>query len=312
MAKNDIFSIRQVVELTGLTEFTIRGWETRYSAFAPRRSDTGRREYNKSDIERALLFRELLKRGHKIGQIANFNNQKLQKLFEQTEDLTTRSGTEHRPELIAHAMELMALQKWAELKSLFKNSSAPNTPQLVHEFFLPIVQALTSNVEAGVVSISQEHIFSSLLKEKIYAVLSELENKKGSRLKNKKNQFVLATPEGDHHDIGLLLAQLLIRSYGFVSLYLGPHTPARDLSETALRFEASHLLIVSTASKKGGAQQELLSYVNEVQKKIGSHLQILIAGRQAPGLINDPQSSLNSIANFYELENCLQTLGGQL
>ena len=85
MGQNEIFSIRQMIELTGLSEFTIRGWENRYQAFSPDRSDTGRREYRKKDIERALLFRELLNRGHKISHIAKRNNQKLQSLFGKVE-----------------------------------------------------------------------------------------------------------------------------------------------------------------------------------------------------------------------------------
>jgi MerR family transcriptional regulator, light-induced transcriptional regulator len=310
MEKSENFSIRQMVELTGLSEFTIRGWENRYSAFSPQRSNTGRREYSKSDIERALLLRELLKRGHKIGNVAKLKDQKLKSIFEETEAKSEIGKKTSVSDEISKAMELMALQKWPELKELIKKIPTDNKIKLVHEFFMPALISLASKVEAGFVSIAQEHIFSSFLKEKIYTSLAELESKKKTSV-NKKIQFVLATPEGDYHDIGLLMAHLLIRSYGFVSLYLGPHSPAKDLSETALRFEASHLLIVSTVSKQGGARQEILSYVSEVQKKIGAHLKILVAGGQAPLLPQNSQSSLSSMESFQQLENYLKTLGGQ-
>ena len=120
MGHADRFSIRQMVELTGLTEFTIRGWENRYLAFRPERSQTGRREYFKADVERAILLRELLKRGHKIGKVAKLNNKILKALFEGDEKVERENAQDDVPEQVSQAMELLALQKWTELKQLFR------------------------------------------------------------------------------------------------------------------------------------------------------------------------------------------------
>lgn len=307
MDENEDFSIRQMVELTGLTEFTIRGWENRYKAFKPLRGATGRRKYQKEDVEKALLLRELLKRGHKISQIAQSENSELLYIFEQTEAFSKNQKAPYKTDLILRALELMALQKWLELKNLIRVVSAKDSLSLIHDFFLPAIQGLIANVEAGVVSISQEHIFSSFLKEKIYSALTELESKYTIN-ETSEYRFVLAAPEGDHHDLGLLLAHLMIRSYGFTSLYLGPHTPSKDLSETALRFDATHILIVSTVSKAAGARQELLTFVSDVNKKVGGHLQILVAGSQAPMLTQNSSASTQKISSFVELESFLKTM----
>ncbi len=298
-----MFSIRQMIELTGLSEFTIRGWENRYSAFDPQRSNTGRREYSKSDVERALLLRELLKRGHKISKIAKVNNKKLLGFFEQKADDVSPNS-----KVVTAALELMALQKWSELSRLFKKVQSKKTEELIQGFFLPVLTELASQIQAGIVSIAQEHVFSSFLKEKIYSALSDLENKKKTNRAHKKVRFVLATPEGDHHEIGLLLAHLLIRSSGFTSLYLGPHTPAQDIAETTLRFEATHLLIVSTISKKQGARQELLNFVGDIQKSVGSHFQIWLAGSQVPQFPFEQKSPLLNIGSFHEFDKHLKVL----
>lgn len=295
-----------MVELTGLSEFTIRGWENRYGAFNPRRSDTGRREYLKIDVERALLLRELLKRGLKISTIASFKKQKLKTLFEKTAETRHVHSIDKNSELVTSAIELMALQEWGDLEQLIMQFRFQNAKKLIHEFFLPLLQALSTNADAGLVSISQEHIFSAFLKEKIYSALIRVGKKEVASALH-SIRFVLAGPEGDYHETGLLLAHLLIRSHGFTSLYLGAHTPARDLTETALRFNASHVLIVSTVSKNNGASQELLSYVSEVQEQIGGHLQVLLAGRQAP-IAHELNSSLSVIADFHALEKLLETL----
>lgn len=308
MSQSEMFSIRQMIDLTGLSEFTIRGWENRYQAFSPQRSATGRREYKKKDIERALLFRELLRRGHKISKVAALNNQKLQALFEGYEKSQIGPDVNKIDKIISEALELMALQKWEDLSDLFKTVKHKNAFDLVQLFFLPLIHALSDQINLGLVSIAQEHILSSFLKEKIHWALSNLEDIKKPKYLSNKIRFVLAAPEGDYHEIGLLLAHLLLRSYGFTSLFLGPHTPAQDLSETALRFKASHLLIVSTVSRKGGARQNLLKFVSEVQKKMGPDLKILLAGSQAPHIPAEQNSTLLNVGSFYDFERHLQIL----
>lgn len=309
MGQNEMFSIRQMIELTGLSEFTLRGWENRYQAFSPHRSDTGRREYHKKDIERALLIRELLKRGHKISKIASLNNQKLQSLFEHFEEKHHSPKAVPKTATVAKALELMALQKWSDLSAFFKRVKYKSSSDMIQFFFLPLLQELNIQVSSGLVSVAQEHVLSSLLKEKIYSALSDLENHSKSTDSTKKIRFVLAAPEGDYHEIGLLLAHLLIRSYRYTSLFLGPHTPAQDLSETALRFEASHLLIVSTVSRKEGAHQHLLNFVSDVQKRMGPELKILLAGSQAPHIPSEKKSTLISVSSFHDFEQYLQILG---
>lgn len=311
MSQNEMFSIRQMIELTGLSEFTIRGWENRYQAFSPQRSDTGRREYHKKDIERALLIRELLKRGHKISKIASLPNQKLKALFENHQDENLSKPTKEKGLPVTQALELMSLQKWAELSDLLQNIKFKNPSDLIQLFFLPLLKELSQQINLGLVSVAQEHVLSSFLKEKIYFAISAIEKKQPPQRGPKKVRFILATPEGDYHEIGLLMAHLLIRSYGYTSLFLGPNTPAQDLAETALRFEASHLLIVSTVSKKDGARQNLLNFVSDVQKKAGEKLKILLAGPQVPPIPQDPASSLINVGSFYDLEEQLKGLGGK-
>jgi DNA-binding transcriptional MerR regulator len=297
MSAASTYTIRQMIELTGLSEFTIRGWENRYRAFQPKRGETGRRVYSKSDVERALLLRELIQRGWKIGALAKLSNAKLTHLFT---DAETASGLAlDVPPLVTEAMEYLALQKWEELELCLKKVASKNARSLVLDFFLPAIFALTTSVQNGRISISQEHIFSSFLKEKIFACLHQLptterNSNPGSR------RFILAGPEGDYHEIGILLAHLLVRSSGHTSLYLGPHTPAPDLAETALRFRASDIFIVSTVSPRNGAKLETLTYVHEVQKRVGPEVHILLAGAAAPKA-QSPKPSFTILPNFHAL-----------
>lgn len=309
MAQTETFSIRQMIELTGLSEFTIRGWENRYCAFQPRRSKTGRREYLKNDVERALLLRELLKRGLKIGKIAPLSNASLKALLAATpapqalNAVRTAHTTHTAPPAVTRTLELLAVQNWRELELHIQKQTFPSASQFVHGFFVPLMQSLANHVGQGLISVAQEHFLSSLIKEKIYFEISKLKaSKKTGRAA--KTRFVLATPEGDHHELGLLAAHLLVRSHRGTSLYLGPNTPSNEIAETALRFSASHILIVTTISKRSGAAKEPLTFLSELRRNVGPKVKILVAGQQAP--MNVPSSTgIFRLRSFEALEEVL-------
>lgn len=300
----ETFSIRQMIELTGLTEFTIRGWENRYHAFKPRRTDTGRREYLKSDIERALLLRELLKRGLKIGKIASRSNSQLKALLEAGDETSNRPDAlaSHLklPHAVKRVLELLAVQKWSELELILQKQKFQSPSHFVQGFFVPLMQGLAQHVDRGLISVAQEHFLSAAIKEKIYLEISKIKPKR----RNTDFRFVLATPEGDHHELGLLAAHLLIRSSGAASLYLGPNTPAKEISETALRFHSSHILIVSTISKRAGAAQETLTFLSELRRNVGPKVKLLVAGQQAP-LSAQQGTGISTLASFLALEEVL-------
>ena len=60
-----------VVHRTGLTAQGIRMWEKRYDAVVPKRKDTNRRLYSRTDVERLALMKQLTDAGHSISSIAN-------------------------------------------------------------------------------------------------------------------------------------------------------------------------------------------------------------------------------------------------
>ncbi len=58
------FSIRIASRLSGVSEHTIRAWERRYTALKPRRTPTGRRNYNLSDVDRLRVLYFLVEHGY--------------------------------------------------------------------------------------------------------------------------------------------------------------------------------------------------------------------------------------------------------
>lgn len=91
----EVFGMGAVVHRTGLSAQGIRMWEKRYDAVVPKRNDTNRRLYSRTDVERLALMKQLTDAGHSISSIANLGLAQLEKL---KADLIEAPAVEPRPE----------------------------------------------------------------------------------------------------------------------------------------------------------------------------------------------------------------------
>lgn len=302
MKSTETYSLRQVVELTGLSEFTLRGWEQRYGAFSPNRTGTGRRRYSAVDLQKAILLRELVKRNHRIGEIANLPVAKLDKLLEQ--EAGEKSDAE--PEVsdkVQLAFRHVTRQEWDELEDLLDSQTRRAKPaQVLEEWILPLLQQLTKGVEEGHITIAQEHVLSALVRSELHR-LRERAPKRGSRAR-----VLIAAPEGDFHDLGILIAHVIVGIAGTRSLYLGPNTPKNELCETAHRYGATHLLLGSTISRKEGAKEDFYTYVHYLDKHLSSSVQLFLGGRNGKEFRGTLQREHRVFSNLSELETAMQSL----
>jgi DNA-binding transcriptional MerR regulator len=77
------YRIRAVAKMTGISLDTLRARERRYQAVKPQRGER-RRLYRDADVHRLLLLKDLVARGHAIGQIASLTDSTLEQLFRST------------------------------------------------------------------------------------------------------------------------------------------------------------------------------------------------------------------------------------
>lgn len=278
MSTAEHYSLRQVINLTGLSEFILRGWELRYNAFKPQRTETGRRKYSKNDLKKAFLLRELTNLGYRIGDVAHLSNIALEKKLNEQDKNQKNSSFDFNPDKnIESILKLVLLQEWDQLKKDVYHLISKKAPlTAVEKVILPILAQLGFYVSQNRIGIAQEHILSSLIKEQLYVLLSK------SYLKEKKIKnisVVIATPEGDYHELGILIAHVILTSMGVNSVYLGTHTPKNELCETAIRLGATHVLLASTINTKNGAREEVFSYLNYLDQHLPQSTHLWLGGK---------------------------------
>lgn len=296
------YSLRQVVELTGLSEFTLRGWETRYRAFVPRRSVTGRRRYSSQDLQKALLLRELTQRKHRIGGIAKLSVKKLNQLFEGNKE-DSQPPAQKPDQTITSILKRVSLQEWDELEKDLCIAMASDTPLgVMRTVVFPLLKELSNEVSKGLISVAQEHIFSALLKERLQ-VLREAR----CNIQN-QTKILIAAPEGDMHELGILTAHVLAGLYGVRSLYVGPNTPKKELCETAHRYGATHLLLGSTVSRFEGAKEDIYTYLHFLDRHLSPPVSIWVGGRLGGQINAKLEHKTRNFMSLVDLESALLEL----
>ena len=78
MAKTmDKLTIGAVSNLTGIPTHTLRKWESRHHVVTPERSETGRRFYTSNHVERLQHVKQLMAKGHALGELAKLSKEDL-------------------------------------------------------------------------------------------------------------------------------------------------------------------------------------------------------------------------------------------
>lgn len=300
--KKEFFSIRQVIEITGLSEFTLRGWENRYQAFNPQRTDTGRRLYSLQDIEKARLLDELSHHGHKIKDIAPLSLKELKKLVPQNlaSNMAPKTNTD---DFIKTVMDQAQLFLWDEIKQLLdKKRHRTKSEHFVMETIMPLASYMGYLVGEHQFTVAQEHILSALLKEQLVLIRT------GATKKKLKSRLLITTPEGDLHDMGIGVSATLSSEYGAPTLYLGPSTPKADLCESCIRYNGTHILLSSTISEKEGAKESLYSYINFLDKNLPKKVHLLLAGRNTADFKPKLERDLTLLKNMNDFVEFLKKL----
>lgn len=297
------YNIRQVINLTGASEFLLRTWELRYRAITPKRTDTGRRIYTEKDILRIRALVELTKEENtqkrKISEIANLPLDELTALMGERENLATT--VQHQP--VNHLVELVDQYRWDDLERQFHLQRKKLSPGVfVKDYLLNLIRETNYQVALGRFTIAQEHILSALIKESLSILKAELKTK----IHDNSHRYVISSPEGDHHDIGLIIASTLIANAGKKGYYLGPNMPKQELAHTCMRLNATHLVIASTLSKAEGAKDDLMNYLEFLDHHLPKKIEFLVAGRNSAHLsISLRNRNVHLVRDFQEFESLI-------
>lgn len=197
-----MYQIKDVEHLSGIKAHTLRIWEKRYNIVEPKRTSTNIRYYDDNDLKRILNISILQRNGYKISKIADLPNQRLNNeilnLSMESENLDIQIGN-----LIKSMLDFdkVSFEKTFH-KSIIAIGFQETILKVIYPFFKRVgILWLTENIDPA-----QEHFISNIVRQKIIVAIDSLPEYTNKNAEN----FVLYLPDGQWHEMGLLMSSYLI------------------------------------------------------------------------------------------------------
>jgi DNA-binding transcriptional MerR regulator/methylmalonyl-CoA mutase cobalamin-binding subunit len=294
------FSIRTVAERTGLTPHVIRAWERRYGAISPERSSGNHRLYSDSDVERLGLLHRAVCNGHSIGKIARLPDDDLRELAFDREISAAALTDQDGPVAALRARILEAVARFddpALSEELRKALLTLGQQGMLQRVVAPLAWEIGELWRAGELTAGHEHFFTAAVK----IFLGELTRQFATPLSAPR--IIVATPTGQLHELGAVMAAATAANLGWRPIYLGPGLPAHEIAGAALRNEAA---AIALSIIYPGDDPIVARELTDLARLLPPGRRILVGGRAARGYFE----TLARIGASY-VEN-LEQFGSQL
>lgn len=245
--KSDVLSTRQVAQLLGVGEATVKRWADagEIDCF---RTPGGHRKFRLREVTAFVQKRDY---GASLPEAAN------------DDDPVERfAGSALRGDTSALVAQLASLR----LRGL-------ELPELFDEVVAPALHRIGELWCEKQLSIAEEHVASQAVIETI-ARAQPLAEPPGEAVRADRGVAIVAAAAGEQHDIGPRMAACLLRARGFEVLAPLAQTPARDLAELVVRSRAALVALGGTMDTPAALEQVRLAA--HVARQTGAR--VLIGG----------------------------------
>lgn len=225
-------TIQSVALRTGLSAHVIRIWEKRYGAVKPQRTGTNRRLYTDAEVGRLHLLRRATEAGHSIGAIAQLDDERLNTLAAESapqKSLSPAWAQTGSPEdFVAQCIDAAKrLDSHAFEDVLQRGAIALGHRGLLEHVIAPVAQAIGDLWRDGVITAAHEHFASAAIR----AFLAHAA--RPFALPVNAPHVVVATPTGQIHELGAIMAAAAASDLGWRVTYLGTSLPAAEIAGSA-------------------------------------------------------------------------------
>ena len=250
------FTIKEIETLSGIRSHTLRIWEQRYGILKPGRTDTNIRYYNDQDLKQALNISILNAGGYKISAIARMTPGEMQQAV-----LTAGSGSSpDEAQVQTLVSTMLELDENGFSRELATGILQRGVERAMAELIFPLLNRVGLLWQTGCIHVAHEHFITNLVKQKLYVAIDGQAWKEASH----GERYLLFLREGEPHEIGLLLANYMLRVRGHKVLYLGQGLPLAELREAVAMFQPQHIV---TALTNAFPEGELHTFITTLARE---------------------------------------------
>lgn len=292
----NIFSIKDLENLSGIKAHTIRIWEKRYNVLEPMRTDTNIRFYDLANLQKLLNITLLHEYGYKISTISKLSPEKLPELVSTI--VSAKSAKTHA--ISAFKVAMMNFDQNLFVKIYSELLSEKTFREVFYEVFIPLIQELGFLWQTDTISPAHEHFITYLVKHKL---IVNIEKNLALPTTNTDTVFVLYLPSNEIHELGLLYLNYEITLKGYKTIYLGQSIATENL----LDLKNHHANIVYICYTTVEPQKAVFpEYVKNFETNIlDEETQLWLIGKQAE---NIESSKYKNVSVFTSIEQLVTTI----
>jgi len=284
--KTDVLSTRQVAQLLGVGEATVKRWADagEIDCF---RTPGGHRKFRLRDVTAFVQRRKY--------QVA------------ETLPAQLTPGEEAGGDEAIAAVEKSALA--GDASSLVAQMAAlrlhgHDLAAIFDDVVAPALVRIGEQWQACKLSIAEEHIATQAVVEAI-ARAQPLAEPPGEPNRGDRGTAVVAAVAGEQHDVGPRMVACLLRARGFEVLAPLAATPAADLANLVQRARAQLVALGSTVAPEGSLVQEQIELAARAARSIGGQV---VVGGSAMARIPLPEE-VQLLRSMRELELQIENVG---
>lgn len=220
-----MYKINAVSKLLDMPTVTIRSWETRYHAITPKRTESGHRVYTEENVNDLKWLKKQVQ-DHKMSvsqavQLLKIHKGEIEK--EQLIDNTINHSFEAQINELFEATLHFDSERCNQLFDLYFSQFHYKT--VFYSIVVPLMYKVGDAWEKGELSVIKEHMISNIVLQRAINFFTIFHS---SPVLPK---VIAICPEGEHHQLGLILFTLFLKEQHYPVYYIGADTPLDGLDE---------------------------------------------------------------------------------
>jgi len=299
--------VRLVSARTGLSPHVLRVWERRYGVVQPRRTAGGQRLYSDADIERLELLKRAADAGRNIGQLAKQSNDALRALVasdgQRRPPESERTVEPGRGEaisddaLVKRCLDaVLALEPVVLETELRRATILLPLAQFADDVLVPLLYGIGVLWTEGDLGPAQEHAASAVVRRVLDDIIRSCDPASDAL------PIIVATPAGQRHELGALLAAVSASSMGWRVIYLGMDLPASEIARAA---ELAPAKVIALSIVHPAPDERLRADLEVLAAALPAGHALILGGAAAPIYARKLQRpnvhAISSLAAFREM-----------
>lgn len=291
----NVFSIKDLENLSGIKAHTIRIWEKRYAVLEPMRTDTNIRLYDLASLQKLLNITLLHNHGYKISKISKFPPEKIPELV--NEIISSKSAKNHA--ISSFKMAMMNFDQTLFFNTYNKLLSEKTFREVFYEVFIPLMSELGLLWQTDTITPAHEHFISYLIKQKLLINTEKVQVNQPTR--NDK-VFVLYLPMNEVHELGVMYLNYEILTAGYKTIYLGESVPTSSLKDVKKYFD--NIVFVSYMTVQPD-KEKINEYIEDIKNELlDDNTELWCMGRMTEHIDSSLYShSIKKFESIFDLVN---------